>query len=378
MNPVDLSPFTKDCWVAAALEGKARSAPQAVARLSPEKREALAATLLAAVPEAARRATLAEADALGITVLTPAHPAYPPALLASADAPSLLYVRGDVALLSAPQIAVVGPRRMTRLGAADAQRLAADLTRAGWVVTSGLAMGIDGVAHRAALAAGGPTIAVLGSGLEAIYPAAHRPLAAAIAARGALVSEFPPFRTARPFHFPARNRIVSALSQGVLVIEAAERSGALITARLAAEQGREVFVIPRHALDPAGAGGHRLLREGAVLVRHLDDMLEELGAQASSPPQGELNLVPREDGATLSNSKNRDAIATEDIGPRPGALKLADEKMLHTLRNRSPRTLDELSAALDHPPAGELAGALTRLELSGRVRLAGTEVYFLR
>jgi hypothetical protein len=113
-------------------------------------------------------------------------------------------------------------------------------------------------------------------------------------------------------------------------------------------------------------------------VRHLDDMLEELGAQASSPPQGELNLVPREDGATLSNSKNRDAIATEDIGPRPGALKLADEKMLHTLRNRSPRTLDELSAALDHPPAGELAGALTRLELSGRVRLAGTEVYFLR
>ena len=377
MEPSELTPFTEDCWMAAALDGKACYAPRAVARQTPDGRRALAARVLEAVPEATRKAALAEAEALGITILTPAHPAYPPALLASADAPPMLYVKGDVALLSAPQIAVVGPRRMTRLGAADAQRFAGDLTRAGWVVTSGLALGIDGVAHRAALAAGGATIAVLGSGLEAIYPAAHRPLAAAIAARGALVSEFPPFMSARPFHFPARNRIVSALSQGVLVIEAGDRSGALITARLAAEQGREVFVIPRHALDPAGAGGHRLLREGATLVRHLEDMLEELNS-GGLPLQGDLDLSPEAQDTSSERKLKSEAKATDYSPPASTADAPLDSKVMQLLQMRSPWSLDELTKALENPPPGALAAALTRLELARRIRLGGTEVHWLR
>lgn len=377
MEATELDPFTEDCWLAAALKGRRSLSPQFVATLSGPRREALALSLLEAVPESTRRATRAEADALGIAILTPAHPAYPPALCASPDAPPALYVRGDLAVLSAPQIAVVGPRRMTRLGAADAQRFAGDLTRAGWVVTSGLAMGIDGVAHRAALAAGGTTIAVLGSGLEAIYPAAHRPLAAAIAAHGALVSEFPPFMTARPFHFPARNRIVSALARGVLVIEAGDRSGALITARLAAEQGREVFVIPRHALDPAGAGGHRLLREGAVLVRGIEDILEELGADLP-PRQGDF-LSPLATGGRFAKEPAiNGADATENAqGNRP-SLPALDSKIIQLLQKGSPRSLDELTGAQDPPRPGEVAAALTRLELAGRIRLAGTEVHWLR
>lgn len=155
-------------------------------------RASLAARLLETVSEAQLQQAREEAESCGLILLTPAHPAYPLTLLTSADGPAVLYVEGDLTALAKPQLAIVGPRRMTALGEGDARRLAGDLARSGWVITSGLALGIDGVAHRAALAAGGLTLAVLGSGHRRIYPAAHRPLAQAILEQGAVLSEFPP------------------------------------------------------------------------------------------------------------------------------------------------------------------------------------------
>jgi DNA processing protein len=242
------------------------------------------------------------------------------------------------------------------------------------VITSGLALGIDGVAHRAALAAGGLTLAVLGSGHRRIYPAAHRPLAQAILEQGAVVSEFPPTMSARPHHFPARNRIVSGLSQGVVVIEAGHRSGALITARLAVAQGREVFVVPRHALDPAGVGGHRLLREGATLIRDARDIEESLapdGQQRSLFPGLGLGL---EAPAVLACGEESTyeapaSIGGEDAGP---------QKIMQMLQNHSPQALEALLTALPGLSLQELLAQVSALELAGRLWLRGEQVHYLR
>ena len=223
-------------------------------------------------------ADLARLAALGASVVGAADPEMPPRLRAIPDCPAVLFVRGPSAVLSAPQIAVVGSRRATRAGARIAYRLAGELAGRGLVVTSGLAQGIDAEAHRGALDAGGRTIAVLGSSLDRIYPASHRPLADRIAGQGALVSEFPFGTSPVRWNFPWRNRIISGLSLGVLVVEAAERSGSLITARLGADQGREVFAVPGSILNPLAAGCHRLLRDGAKLVERAEDVIEELPA----------------------------------------------------------------------------------------------------
>lgn len=227
-----------------------------------------------------RVATLQEScERDDITLLTPADGAYPAALRNIPDPPAALFLRGDARLLAEPQIAIVGTRRASQRGLADARWLAGELAVVGLVVTSGLALGIDGAAHRGALAADGPTIAVLGGGLDHVTPVRHRRLAERILESGLLVSELPPDQSPEAYHFPRRNRIISGLSLGVVVVEAAGRSGSLITARLAAEQGRDVYAMPATARDPGGVGCHRLLREGAHLLTSLDDVLEELSAE---------------------------------------------------------------------------------------------------
>jgi DNA processing protein len=196
-------------------------------------------------------------------------------------------LRGDAALLCAPQLAIVGSRNPSHSGCDNARAFSELLTRAGLVVTSGLALGIDACAHAAALDAGGQTIAVAATGLDRVYPSAHRELAHRIAAQGALVSEFALGTPPRREHFPRRNRLISGRSLGVLVVEAALQSGSLITARLAAEQGREVFAIPGSIHSPLARGCHALIRQGAKLVETAQDVLEELGALAgfvAAPP----------------------------------------------------------------------------------------------
>lgn len=203
-------------------------------------------------------------------------PDYPPLLASCADPPPQLFVRGNAALLQLPQLAMVGSRKPTADGRKLARRFARELVARGYQVTSGLALGIDAESHEGALERQGVTIAVLGSGLDRIYPPSHAGLATRIAETGALVSEFPPDTEALTWHFPQRNRIISGLSHGVLVVEAAERSGSLITARLAAEQGREVFAIPGSINNPLARGCHKLIRQGAKLVEGVEDILVEL------------------------------------------------------------------------------------------------------
>ena len=215
-------------------------------------------------------------EGAGAHLVPRSSPLYPRALRALPDAPLALYVLGDPQLLATPQLAIVGSRNPTRGGEQTARDFASHLARSGITVSSGLALGIDSAAHRGALEGGGATIAVTATGLDRVYPAGNRELAHAIADQGALVSEFPPGTAPRPGHFPRRNRIISGLSLGVLVVEAALKSGSLITARLAAEQAREVFAIPGSIHNPLARGCHRLIREGAKLVETASDVLEEL------------------------------------------------------------------------------------------------------
>lgn len=215
-------------------------------------------------------------ESSGARLVACLEPEYPPLLRELADGPAFLWVRGDAGLLASAQLAIVGSRNPTAGGRSDAHEFARYLAAGGLTITSGLALGIDGAAHRGALKAGGRTVAVCGTGLDAVYPREHTTLADEIAASGALVSEFPPRTAALPAHFPQRNRIISGLSLGVLVVEAARRSGSLITARHAAEQGREVFAIPGSIHNPLSRGCHLLLRSGAKLVESAPDILEEL------------------------------------------------------------------------------------------------------
>ncbi len=228
---------------------------------------------------AAVQADLTWAEGEHRHILTLADPRYPALLAAIPSAPPVLYVLGDPGLLAYPQLAVVGSRNPTPSGAETAYAFARHLAGAGLVITSGLALGVDAASHQGALDAPGQTIAVAGTGLDRVYPAGHKALAHAIAAQGALVSEFPPGTQPLPSHFPRRNRIISGLSAGTLVVEAALGSGSLITARAAVEQGREVFAIPGSIHNPLARGCHRLIRDGAKLVETAGDILEELAPQ---------------------------------------------------------------------------------------------------
>ena len=285
-------------------------------------------------------------------LLTLACPDYPAPLLASPGPPPLLFLEGDRAALGSRGIAVVGSRQPSATGLALARRFAAELAGAGLAVISGLAAGIDGAAHAGALAGRGATLAVTGNGLDRVYPARHRALAREIAAHGLLLSEFPPGTPPARGHFPRRNRVIAGLAQGVLVVEAAPRSGSLITARLAAEAGREVFAVPGSVLNPLARGCHQLIRDGAKLVETVDDLLEEFPGWA------------RAAGSVAS-------------GGDGGAAGSATEEMLLQCLRAGPASVDALVAA-SGLAAGEVAARLLALELGGHVSSDLSGRYCLR
>lgn len=234
------------------------------------------AAVTAARPGISPEAEMEKLERYGARALVYDDPLYPARLKEIYDYPPVLYVRGTLPAEDEPGLAIVGTRRPTIYGRQVTEEIVADLARSGIIIISGLARGIDSVAHRAALDAGGKTIAVFASGLDIVYPGENTRLAQAIMERGALVSEHPLGVKPRPESFPLRNRIMSGLSLGVLVVEAGEKSGALITAHQAVEQNREVFAIPGSILSPASQGTNRLIQEGAKLVRDYADILEEL------------------------------------------------------------------------------------------------------
>ena len=242
-------------------------------------------------------AALAWAAQPGHHVVTLADAAYPPRLLEIADPPPLLYCRGDVALLVRPSLAIVGSRNATPQGLSNAEQFARAFSDAGLAIASGLALGIDAAAHRGGLAGRSSTLAVLGTGADVPYPARNRALYDAIAERGLIISEFPLGTAAGTSHFPRRNRIISGLALGVLVVEAAVDSGSLITARLAGEQGRDLFAIPGSIHSPLSKGCHALIKQGAKLVESSADVLAELRMDAASAQAAPR--ASREDPAML-------------------------------------------------------------------------------
>jgi DNA processing protein len=239
--------------------------------------------------------TISWADEPGHSILTLADTTYPPSLLEIADPPNVLYVRGNPALLQKRGLAMVGSRNATPQGLQTAENFARTLAAKGLTIISGLALGIDAAAHRGALAAGGETVAVIGTGADRLYPARNKDLALQIVEHGAIVSEFPLGTPVLAANFPRRNRIISGLSCGVLVVEAATESGSLITARLAGEQGREVFAIPGSIHSPVARGCHKLIRQGAKLVETANDVLEELG---------QFETIDSPDTASVANDEN--------------------------------------------------------------------------
>ena len=218
-----------------------------------------------------------------IRAVTWSDPAYPIALTTIADPPPLVWARGAIDVLSLPSVAIVGSRAASPYGLSVAAQLASDLAARGLIIVSGLARGVDSAAHRGALAVGGTTVAVLGSGADVIYPPEHTALASEITVQGAVISELVPGTPPLPWCFPLRNRIISGLSRAVVVIEAGDKSGSLITARCALEQGREVLAVPGNVLSGRNRGAHALLRDGAKIVESADDILDELG-MAPNPP----------------------------------------------------------------------------------------------
>jgi DNA processing protein len=228
-------------------------------------------------PESEAQAELDAAAAIGAVPLFTIEPGYPAALAAVDAPPPLLYVKGRIDLLNRPAIAIVGSRHASAAGLKVARLFAAELAAAGLTVVSGLARGIDASAHEASLARG--TVAVLAGGLDVVYPPEHHALQARIGAEGCLVTEQPPGFTPRAKDFPRRNRLISGISLGVVVVEAARRSGTLVTARFAGEQGREVFAVPGHPLDPRAEGTNQLLKSGATLVTEPQDVLDSLASQ---------------------------------------------------------------------------------------------------
>ncbi|WP_265945428.1 DNA-processing protein DprA [Dechloromonas sp. A34] len=260
--------------------------------------------------------SLAWASQPGQSVITLADAAYPAALLEIPDPPCVLYVRGNPALLQKRGLAVVGSRNATPQGVQTAESFARAIAAKGFGIISGLALGIDAAAHRGALAASGETIAIIGTGADRLYPARNRELALAIAEHGAIVSEFPLGTPAIASNFPRRNRIISGLSRGVLVVEAAPESGSLITARLAAEQGREVFAIPGSIHSVVARGCHKLIKQGAKLVETAQDILEELGnydetVAATAPP-------PTSQESALLGALGHGPCGLDDLAERTG------------------------------------------------------------
>lgn len=259
------------------------------------------------------------AEQPGNHILTLADAAYPAALLEISDPPSLLYVRGDPCLLQQRGLAIVGSRNATPQGLQNAENFARFLAGKGHAIISGLALGIDAAAHRGALAGAGKTVAVIGTGADRVYPARNKELALEICEHGAIVSEFPLGTPVLAHNFPRRNRIISGLARGVLVVEAAPESGSLITARLAAEQGREVFAIPGSIHSPLARGCHKLIKQGAKLVETAQDILEELGPVVE-PVRETAIEPPALGGHPILLALGHDPCALDELVERTGQL----------------------------------------------------------
>lgn len=297
-------------------------------------------------------------ESAGCLLIYFGHPDYPALLTQISDPPVVLFVQGRVELLSFPQIAVVGSRNPSAAGRQHAARFSRELSATGLVVTSGLAAGIDAVSHKTALDSGGATVAVAGNGLDETYPAANKKLAGRIRDEGVLVSEFPPGTPPRGAHFPQRNRVISGLSLGVIVVEAAIRSGSLITARLAAEQGREVFAVPGSIDNPLSRGCHRMINDGAKLVERVEDVTSELGVL--------LNTIAASAGDDCTRDPQTDAVRDRWDGPG---------KTLLDALGHDPATIDSLVQRTGLT-AGRVSSILLALEIDGHVASAPGGIYF--
>ncbi|MBP0598243.1 DNA-processing protein DprA [Herbaspirillum sp. LeCh32-8] len=312
------------------------------------------AAALCKPPTATRQAyieaTLAWSALPGHRIVTLADPAYPQALLNIPDPPLLLYVNGDASLLQTDAVAVVGSRNATAQGRAHAELFSEELSRAGLTIVSGLALGIDAAAHAGGLRGPGSTVAVIGTGIDIVYPQRNRALAQQIAERGCVVSEYPLGTPPLAANFPRRNRIISGLARAVLVVEAAAQSGSLITARMAAEQGRDVFAIPGSIHAPLAKGCHQLIRQGAKLVETTRHILEEL-------PQLQLRMEIVKSAPEATQSCLQDIVADD----APAAL------VMHAM-GYDPVDADTLAlrCGLD---AARLAALLLILEMEGRIEV---------
>ncbi|SOE64644.1 DNA protecting protein DprA [Burkholderia sp. OK233] len=368
--------------------------PEAIFNQSPEALAEIAG-------EAAARAVLApsspdfdaQLDAVmawrelpGNHVVTLDDPAYPPALLTMPDPPPLLYIKGRLDLLHTRAVALVGSRSATPQGAEDAERFARELSQAGVTIVSGLALGIDGAAHRGGLEGAGGTVAVIGTGADLVYPAAHHALARQIATQGAILSEWPLGTPARAANFPQRNRLIAGLVSGVVIVEAAMRSGSLITARLANEMGRDIFALPGSIHAPLSRGCHRIIKQGAKLVETPDEVLEELGfakpvaTKAASKQVVLWDCAGARDSSTglasvagQANSVAAPASAATQpqlstapaVSTAPPAMSAEALQLLDAL-GHAPATLEILATRTEMGDAA-LQNTLLQLELAGQV-----------
>jgi DNA processing protein len=362
------------------------SAAAALAAL-PEIAAAAGVSGYAICPEGVITAECKAGQAAGARLLCRGEPAYPQALADLPDAPPVLWARGDTALLARPMVALVGARSASSLGTRMARKLAADLGAAGITVVSGLARGIDTAAHLAALPTG--TVAVMAGGVDVVYPAENTALAAEIAGRGLLISEQPMGLEPMARHFPLRNRIISGLARGTVVVEAAMQSGSLITARTALDQGREVLAVPGHPFDARASGCNMLIRDGAALVRGAEDVIAALGLANDPPAQRDLPLAPAEPerrtatspaGRASEPARTRGERADRTLAPARsvdtarGAVDAAPDlrgaTALHArILDRigpSPLAEDQLIRDLGLP-SQHVAPALVSLELEGQI-----------
>jgi DNA processing protein len=284
---------------------------------------------------------------------------FPPLLRDVPSPPAALYVDGDPDILWQPQVAVIGSRNPTAGGKDNGRDFAGQLARQGMTITSGLASGIDSVAHAAALDAGGTTVAVMGTGLDRIYPASSKGLAERIREEGVLVSEFPPGTGAKRSHFPSRNRIISGLSLGVLVIEAGLRSGTLITARMAGNQGRDVFALPGSIHNPLAKGCHRLIRDGAKLVETVEEILQELAPMAGQLAQQLQKEIGADDEPVVAG-------ALENAAEEPQFEEDPEYRLLWTCLGYDPKPIDSIIEQ-SGLTARSVSAMLLLLELRGKV-----------
>lgn len=318
----------------------------------------------------------AEADkikAAGAEIVTLYDPRYPESLKEIYDPPILLYARGRVDLLRSFKIAVIGSRRPSPYGAAVSEKLSGELAAAGLVIVSGMARGIDTAAHRGALRAGADTIAVLGCGVDVVYPSENRKLAADIAEKGLIISEFPMGATAFPQNFPIRNRIISGISSGVMVVEGAQYSGSLITARLALDQGREVFAVPGNIVSRLSWGPNLLIKQGATLVQEWKDVVEALPTPVRrmifEAQQEKLAAVGVSAGAETSGPGGASLEAGQQSLPAAdGGLSPLQRRLAQLLQIDASVHIDALIQQLEENSCSEIIAALCELELAGYIR----------